>query len=267
MHPGDDELVRFLRKSGKRFCLAVNKIDGHREDLVRAEFFSLGIESMFSIAAKTGRGVRAMLSAILLDFKDNETLVSSDIAEDRIKLAVIGRPNVGKSTLINGLLGEDRMVVFDQPGTTRDSIYVNCEWKGKSFTFIDTAGARRRSRIDELVEKYSIAKTLQAISNHKYSNVLENMGSSDITHNINFNLYKQIINKIGGLKDLLTTQKKFLIKMGIEQRAEIISRNKNFLKKADIYYRLKRLIGDDQMGNLFKVMLIKNKKNKFKLGF
>ena len=165
LHPGDDELVRFLRKSGKRFCLAVNKIDGHREDLVRAEFFSLGIESMFSIAAKTGRGVRAMLTSILLDFKDNETLVSSDITEDRIKLAVIGRPNVGKSTLINGLLGEDRMVVFDQPGTTRDSIYVNCEWKGKSFTFIDTAGARRRSRIDELVEKYSIAKTLQAISN------------------------------------------------------------------------------------------------------
>ena len=121
--------------------------------------------------------------------------------------------------------------------------------------------------VDYGYSQKKMKNTLQAISNHKYSNVLENMGSSDITHNINFNLYRQIINKIGGLKDLLTTQKKFLIKMGIEQRAEIISRNKNFLKKADIYYRLKRLIGDDQMGNLFKVMLIKNKKNKFKLGF
>ena len=121
--------------------------------------------------------------------------------------------------------------------------------------------------VDYGYSQKKMKNTLQAISNHKYSNVLENMGSSDITHNINFNLYRQIINKIGGLKDLLTTQKKFLIKMGIEQRAEIISRNKNFLKKADIFYRLKRLIGDDQMGNLFKVMLIKNKKNKFKLGF
>lgn len=165
LHPDDEDLVRFLRKSGKQFCLAVNKIDGHREDLVRSEFFSLGIESMFSVAAKTGRGVKAMLRSILLEFKGDEVLVDPQVAKDRVKLTVIGRPNVGKSTLINCLLGEDRMVVFDQPGTTRDSIYVNCEWKGKPVTFIDTAGARRRSRIDDLVEKDSIAKTLQAIAN------------------------------------------------------------------------------------------------------
>ena len=109
--------------------------------------------------------------------------------------------------------------------------------------------------------------TLQAVSNHKFSNILENIGDSDITHNINFNLFKEIVAKIGGLKDNITTQKKFLIKMGIIQRAEIISKNKNFLKKADIYYRLKRLLDEKQMGELFKVMLIKNQKNKFKLGF
>ena len=109
--------------------------------------------------------------------------------------------------------------------------------------------------------------TLQAIFRHQYSSVLENICNSDITHNISFKLFQSIIKSFGGLKDHLTTQKKFLIKMGINERAEIISRNKNFLKKADIYYRVNRLIDDKQMGNLFKVMLIKNQKNKFKLGF
>ena len=109
--------------------------------------------------------------------------------------------------------------------------------------------------------------TLQAISKHKFANILENVGNVDITHNINFSLFKKFTKQMSGLKSYLTTQKKFLSKMGIKERAEIISKNQNFLKKADIYYRLKRLIDEKQMGNLFKVMLIKNKKNKFKLGF
>ena len=109
--------------------------------------------------------------------------------------------------------------------------------------------------------------TLQAISKHKFSNILKNIGNTDITHNINFTLFKKIIKQLGDLENNITTQKKFLINIGIKQRAEIISKNLNFLKKADIYYRLKRLIDEKQMGNLFKVMLIKNKKNKFKLGF
>ena len=109
--------------------------------------------------------------------------------------------------------------------------------------------------------------TLKAISNHKFANILENIGNVDITHNINFGLFRKFIRQIGGLKINLTTQKNFLIKMGIKERAEIISRNQNFSKKIDIYYRLERLINDKQMGTLFKFMLIKNKKNKFKLGF
>jgi len=109
--------------------------------------------------------------------------------------------------------------------------------------------------------------TLQAVSNHKIANILKNIGNVDITHNLNFNLFQKFIKHMGGLSIDLTTQRKFLIKMGIKKRAEIISKNKNFLKKADIYYRLQRLIDKKQMGNLFKVMLIKNKKNKFKLGF
>ena len=109
--------------------------------------------------------------------------------------------------------------------------------------------------------------TLQAISNHNYSNILRNIGNSDITHNINFNLFKKIIKKIGGLSESTTNQKKFLIKMGIKQRAEIISKNLPFSKKADIFFRLKRLIDENQMGDHFKVMFIKNRNNKFNLGF
>jgi cyclopropane-fatty-acyl-phospholipid synthase len=109
--------------------------------------------------------------------------------------------------------------------------------------------------------------TLQAVSNHKFANILKNIGNIDITHKLNFYFLKKIIKKIGGLKNNLTTQKKFLLKMGIKERAEIISKKQNFLQKADTYYRLKRLIDEKEMGNLFKFMLIKNKGNNFKVGF
>ena len=109
--------------------------------------------------------------------------------------------------------------------------------------------------------------TLQAIANHKFANILNNIGNADITHNISFELFKKFLKKLGGLNNNLTTQKNFLTEMGIKERAEILSKNQNFLKKADIFYRLNRLIDDRQMGSLFKVMLIKNRKNKFQLGF
>ena len=109
--------------------------------------------------------------------------------------------------------------------------------------------------------------TLKAVANHKFANILNNIGNVDITHNINFELFKKFLTQFNSLENYLTTQKKFLVEMGIKERAEIISKKLNFLKKADIYYRLNRLIDDKQMGSLFKVMLIKNKKNTFKLGF
>ncbi len=121
--------------------------------------------------------------------------------------------------------------------------------------------------IDYGYNSRKMKNTLKAISNHKMVNILDNIGNSDITHNINFDFFKKFTKQIGGLKNNLTTQRNFLISMGIEQRAEIISKKLNFLKKADIFYRMKRLVDRKQMGDLFKVMLIKNKKNKFKLGF
>ena len=116
------------------------------------------------------------------------------------------------------------------------------------------------------IEK-KMKNTLQAISKHKFANILDNIGNVDITHNINFNLFKKFTKQMGGLENNLTTQKEFLLRLGIKQRAEIITKNQSFSKKADIYYRLQRLINKKQMGNLFKVMMIKNKENKFKLGF
>ncbi len=121
--------------------------------------------------------------------------------------------------------------------------------------------------IDYGYNEKKMKNTLQAVSKHKFASILGNIGNVDITHKINFNLFKNFMKQMDGLTNNLTTQRKFLIELGIKQRAEIISKNQNFLKKADIYYRIKRLIDENQMGKLFKVMLIKNQKNKFKLGF
>ena len=117
------------------------------------------------------------------------------------------------------------------------------------------------------IPKKKMRDTLKAVSNHKFANILDNIGNADISHNINFDLFKKFVKQLDGLETNLTTQKEFLLKMGIKQRAQIISKNQSFLKKADIYHRIERLISEEQMGNLFKVMFIKNKKNKFKLGF
>tara|TARA_E500000178_G_C16881721_1_gene689326 strand:- start:572 stop:1072 length:501 start_codon:yes stop_codon:yes gene_type:complete len=109
--------------------------------------------------------------------------------------------------------------------------------------------------------------TLRAISNHQYSNILDNIGKSDITHTINFYLYKKLTQQLGGVDSIITTQRDFLLKMGIEKRAEVITKNQNFSKKADIYYRLKKLIDENEMGKIFKVMFIKKQKNNYRLGF
>ena len=112
-----------------------------------------------------------------------------------------------------------------------------------------------------------MSETLQAIKSHKYSNILEDIGDSDITYNINFNLFKKFVDQFDDLNSIVTNQKKFLTSMGIVQRAEIISENITFSKKSDLFYRIKRLIDEKQMGELFKVMLVKKITNKFKIGF
>ena len=121
--------------------------------------------------------------------------------------------------------------------------------------------------IDYGYNEKKMKNTLQAISNHKFANILSDIGNVDITHNINFKLFERFTKQMGNLESILTTQKEFLLRMGIKQRAEIITKNQSFSKKVDVYYRLKRLTDNKQMGNLFKVMFIKNQNNKFRLGF
>tara|TARA_R110000772_G_scaffold266347_2_gene388730 strand:+ start:552 stop:1958 length:1407 start_codon:yes stop_codon:yes gene_type:complete len=162
LSPGDEHLVDFLRKQQRPFILVVNKTDAIDQDVALGDFYKLGVESMIPIAASQGRGVNVMLDKLLLDFPVDES--SELIDEDAgIKIAVAGRPNVGKSTLVNRMLGEERVVVFDQPGTTRDSVYIPFERRGQKYTLIDTAGIRRRGKTTEMLEKFSVVKSLQAI--------------------------------------------------------------------------------------------------------
>jgi len=163
--PDDLRIVDYLRRNNKNSYLVVNKIDGLDPDQAMAEFFSLGMADVFPITATQGRGVRVMLSQVLAEFEDDadQQLDLAEEAEVGIKIAIAGRPNVGKSTLVNRMLGEDRVVVFDQPGTTRDSVYIPFERHGKRYTLIDTAGIRKRGRTNETVEKFSVVKSLQAI--------------------------------------------------------------------------------------------------------
>lgn len=158
----DQFIASKLRALSKPIYLVVNKIDGLDEDTVVADFYELGLGEISAIAASHGRGVTQLVSKVLSTIEDSEDIIEENPG---VKIAVVGRPNVGKSTLINRLLGEDRVVVFDQPGTTRDSIYIPMERDGKHYTLIDTAGVRRRKNINEVIEKFSVVKTLQAIEN------------------------------------------------------------------------------------------------------
>lgn len=160
----DQQLGEYLRVQNKQTFLVANKVDGLNYDVAMAPFFEMGLGEVYPIAAAHGRGVTSLLQTVLADVPAQEEAVEAEAdAGKGIKIAVVGRPNVGKSTLVNRLLGEDRVVVYDLPGTTRDSIYINYERDGKAFTLIDTAGIRRRKNITLAVEKFSIVKTLQAI--------------------------------------------------------------------------------------------------------
>jgi GTP-binding protein len=187
----DQGIASHLRKQDKKVFLVANKVDGIDADSAVADFYSLGLgDAVHQIAAAHGRGVTQLLTLALTphieelgkpeaqendefdgDFEehlDSEALDKKNIEEapeetDTIKLAIIGKPNVGKSTLTNRILGEDRVVVFDMPGTTRDSVYIPMEHNGRPYTLIDTAGIRRRKNVTDIVEKFSVIKTLRAI--------------------------------------------------------------------------------------------------------
>ncbi|RKZ88382.1 MAG: ribosome biogenesis GTPase Der [Gammaproteobacteria bacterium] len=164
----DQIIAQKLRNLGKPTILIVNKAEGELKEIMAAEFYSIGLGEPQVISASQGRGMANLLStlqdtvpAVLRSDRDDQ---DEDSGQDKgIRLAVLGRPNVGKSTLINRIMGEERVVAFDEPGTTRDSIRIPFEKDGTEYTLIDTAGVRRRSKVSEMLEKFSIVKTLQAL--------------------------------------------------------------------------------------------------------
>jgi GTP-binding protein len=164
--PHDKTITDFLRKSGRSVMLVVNKAEGMKYTSVTAEFYELGLGDPYVISAAHGDGVSDLVEEALdLAFSQRTAEVEEPAITGRgIKIAIVGRPNVGKSTLVNTLLGEDRVIAFDMPGTTRDSIEIPFERDGKHYTLIDTAGIRRRGKVFEAIEKFSVVKTLQSIS-------------------------------------------------------------------------------------------------------
>ncbi len=177
--PADIGIAEHLRKVNKKLFVVANKVDGIDGDSESADFYTLGLGTIHQIAAAHGRGVSLLLEQALTplaeEFPDMQVQpkeVHEELDAEQqlerlknlpIKLAIVGKPNVGKSTLTNRILGEDRVVVFDMPGTTRDSVYIPLERDGREYVLIDTAGVRRRKRVADAVEKFSIVKTLQAI--------------------------------------------------------------------------------------------------------
>jgi len=165
--PHDKTITDFLRKSGRPAMLVVNKAEGMKYTSVTADFYELGLGDPYVISAAHGDGVLDLVQEALdlaVTQRPAEVEIVESGANKGVKIAIVGRPNVGKSTLVNTLLGEDRVIAFDMPGTTRDAIEIPFERDGKHYTLIDTAGIRRRGKVFEAIEKFSVVKTLQSIS-------------------------------------------------------------------------------------------------------
>ncbi|CBL45765.1 GTP-binding protein [gamma proteobacterium HdN1] len=224
---GDEVLAQRLRVREKPLYVVVNKIDGQDSDEALAEFSRLGLGDPFFISASHGRGVTQMIDDVFGAVGEDAILPEPTPEDTGIRIAVVGRPNVGKSTLINRMLGEERVVVFDMPGTTRDSIYIPYERRGQKYTLIDTAGVRKRGRVDEAVEKFSVIKTLQAIEDaHVVILVLdarEGIVDQDL-HLLGFVLETGrslliALNKWDGMDDY----QKSRVKVEIDRRMEFVS--------------------------------------------
>lgn len=158
--PQDKAIADRLRRSGRPVTLAVNKAEGMNRNLVAAEFYELGLGDPLVVSSAHGDGIKELVELALEPFPLEEEVEEKN---DSPRVAIVGRPNVGKSTLVNALLGEERVIAFDLPGTTRDAIEIPFEKNGRAYTLIDTAGLRRRGKVFEAIEKFSVIKTLQAI--------------------------------------------------------------------------------------------------------
>ena len=162
--PRDRAIAEQLRRSGRRVVVTVNKAEGLVREAACAEFHELGLGDPIAVSATHGEGIAALVDVALAGHAPPAATEVAPAAASHPRVAVVGRPNVGKSTLVNALLGEQRVIACDEPGTTRDAIYVEFERDGRRFTLIDTAGLRRRARVEGVAEKFSVVKTLQAVA-------------------------------------------------------------------------------------------------------
>jgi len=245
--PVDEEIANTLRRSGQTVCLVVNKTDTMDEAQVAAEFYQLALGEPHCIAAAHSRGLLKMMRAVQ-EMLPTPGFGPSPDEEQGMRLAVVGRPNVGKSTLINRILGEERVVAFDLPGTTRDSIEVPFEKDDQRYTLIDTAGVRRRGKISETVEKFSVIKTLQAIDECNVCVLL--LDATERITDQDLNLLGYVIDKG---RALIVAVNKW-DGLEVEQREQIktdISRRLEFLSFTNIEF-ISALHGTG-VGNLFKL--------------
>ena len=227
--PHDKTITDFLRKSGRSVMLVVNKSEGMKYTSVTADFYELGLGDPYVISAAHGDGVMDLVEESLdLAFSKRTAEDEAPVPEaDNIKLAIVGRPNVGKSTLVNTLLGEERVIAFDMPGTTRDSISIDFERDGRAYTLIDTAGIRRRGKVFEAIEKFSVVKTLQSISEANVVLLLldaqQDISEQD-AHIAGFILESGRALVVGINKwDGLTSDRRDEIKMDIERKLNFLS--------------------------------------------
>ena len=227
--PHDKTITDFLRKSGRSVMLVVNKAEGMKYTSVTADFYELGMGDPYVISAAHGDGVMDLVDESLnLAFASRaDTNEAPDTLDHGIKIAMVGRPNVGKSTLVNTLLGEERVIAFDMPGTTRDSIEIPFERDGKQYTLIDTAGIRRRGKVFEAIEKFSVVKTLQSISEANVVLLLldaqQDISEQD-AHIAGFILESGRALVVGVNKwDGMTSDKRDEIKMDLERKLSFLS--------------------------------------------
>lgn len=243
--PADHILTNELRRSGKPVLLIANKMDGLNADAAVADFYALGISPVITISASHGRGMQQLqehVCALLPAAVENPATVAQGV-----KIAIIGRPNVGKSTLVNRLLGEDRVVVYDQPGTTRDSVVIPYERAGRRYVLIDTAGVRRRKNVRDVVEKFSIIKSLQAIQDCNVALLLVDAQEGVVDQDLHMlgaameagRCLVIVINKWDGLEH---SQKDF-VKRELKRRLQ-------FIDYADVHY-ISALHGTG-VGHLYK---------------
>ena len=224
----DEQLAQKLRGYNKPIFYVANKIDGVNVDEALADIYRFGAEKIYPTTATHGRGIKPLFEDMLALFPEDEAAADAngEALDPGIKIAIAGRPNVGKSTLVNRLLGEDRVVVYDQPGTTRDSVYIRYERNDEVFTLIDTAGIRRRKNVHEVVEKFSIVKTLKAIDDANV--VILMLDASEGVVDQDLHLLGHVVDAGRALVvainkwDGLTDQHKQYVKSELERRLQFI---------------------------------------------